>query len=228
MTPGRASRRDRARRARVHAARPCSRPRRGRPFRDAPRLNPNRHLRLAGNRDAGLQFHIFVKTKPRGRRLSPPKHLRRLDEVWVDAPIYFITTSTASRRPILANEIAATILRDEFEMAAERHGWLVGRFVIMPDRIHFFCAMGDARSRNPVAVYGRLQAMEREADHQGDRRRRPVRRAEFFDRVLRSHERYARKWRYVLENPVRAGLVAPRAVARPLRRRSAPLCPAWP
>jgi len=29
----------------------------------------------------------------------------------------------------------------------------------------------------------------------------------FFDHVLRSDESYAQKWRYVVENPVRAGLV---------------------
>jgi len=29
----------------------------------------------------------------------------------------------------------------------------------------------------------------------------------FFDHVLRSDESYAEKWQYVLENPVRAGLV---------------------
>jgi hypothetical protein len=30
---------------------------------------------------------------------------------------------------------------------------------------------------------------------------------EFFDHLLRTPESYERKWRYVLENPVRAGLV---------------------
>ena len=29
----------------------------------------------------------------------------------------------------------------------------------------------------------------------------------FFDHVLRSEESYVEKWQYVLENPVRAGLV---------------------
>ncbi len=29
----------------------------------------------------------------------------------------------------------------------------------------------------------------------------------FFDHVLRSDESYAKEWQYVLENPVRAGLV---------------------
>jgi hypothetical protein len=32
----------------------------------------------------------------------------------------------------------------------------------------------------------------------------------FFDHLLRNDESYARKWEYVRENPVRAGLVAER------------------
>ena len=36
----------------------------------------------------------------------------------------------------------------------------------------------------------------------------PIWQAEFFDHLLRSQESYADKWRYVVENPVRAGLVA--------------------
>ena len=69
--------------------------------------------------------------------------------------------------------------------------------------------------------------MEREADHQGDRRRRARLAGGIFDHVLRSHESYADKWRYVLENPVRAGLVT-RAGDWPYAGEIAPLCPAWP
>ena len=36
----------------------------------------------------------------------------------------------------------------------------------------------------------------------------PVWQREFFDHVLRSEESYAEKWRYVRDNPVRAGLVS--------------------
>ena len=35
----------------------------------------------------------------------------------------------------------------------------------------------------------------------------PIWQAEFFDHVLRSQESYDQKWRYVRDNPVRAGLV---------------------
>jgi putative transposase len=59
------------------------------------------------------------------------KHLRRLQRIWIDRPIYFITTGTLERRAILV---------DEWRHAHNRHGWAVGRYVIMPDHVHFFCS----------------------------------------------------------------------------------------
>jgi putative transposase len=67
------------------------------------------------------------------------KHLCRLERIWVDWPIYFITTCTVERRAILACKEIAEILIDEWRNAHKRHGWAIGRYVIMPDHAHFFC-----------------------------------------------------------------------------------------
>ena len=75
------------------------------------------------------------------------KHLRRLERVWINRPIYFITTCTFGRRTILATNETAAILTDEWRNALDRHGWAIGRYVIMPDHVHFFCrAELDAKS----------------------------------------------------------------------------------
>jgi|SRR6266571_8806813 len=68
------------------------------------------------------------------------KHLRRLGRVWIDWPIYFISTCTFKRRSILASKEVAKILVDEWRCAHERHGWAIGCYVIMPDHVHFFCS----------------------------------------------------------------------------------------
>src|SRR5207248_10401026 len=73
-----------------------------------------------------------------GRRMH--KHLRRLQRVWIDWPIYFITTCTFKRRAILASKEVAAILVDEWRNAHDRHGSAIGRYVIMPDHVHFFCS----------------------------------------------------------------------------------------
>jgi len=67
------------------------------------------------------------------------KHLRRLESIWIDWPIYFITTCTSKRRSILALKEVAKILVDEWRNAHDRHGWAIGRYV-MPDHVHFFCS----------------------------------------------------------------------------------------
>ena len=135
------------------------------------------------------------------------KHLRRLDRVWIDQPIYFITTCTANRRPILASANIAGVLIDEWRNAGERHGWSVGRYVIMPDHVHFFCAAELDAKPLPKFMQSWKQwtskRVVREFNVTGT-----IWQEEFFDHVLRSSESYSEKWDYVRENPVRAGLVA--------------------
>jgi REP element-mobilizing transposase RayT len=144
------------------------------------------------------------------------KHLRRLERVWIDRPIYFMTTCTFRRRVILATNDVADILIDEWRDAHDRHGWAIGRYVIMPDHVHFFCrAELDAKSL-PIFIQkwkqwsSKRMAREPAVAGIGDpglRQSGTVWQEEFFDHVLRSSESYSQKWDYVKENPVRAGLV---------------------
>jgi putative transposase len=55
-------------------------------------------------------------------------------------PIYFITTCTFKRRAILASKEVAAILIDEWRNAHDRHGWAIGRYVVMPNHVHFLCS----------------------------------------------------------------------------------------
>ena len=138
------------------------------------------------------------------------KHLQRLDRVWIEFPIYFVTACTFRRRPILARDAVAAILVDELRGARERHGWVIGSYVVMPDHMHFFCApeydgktLSDFMREWKSRTSRRVNAL----------RPRPTTAAttlwqrEFFDHILRSDESYAQKWDYVRDNPVRVGLV---------------------
>ena len=144
------------------------------------------------------------------------KHLRRLERVWVDSPIYFITTCTFERRAILSSSDIAAILVQEWRTAHQRHGWAIGRYVIMPDHVHFFCRAD--LSPSPLQTFmqkwkqwtskriGREIAVAGIGDP-GLKERSTLWQEEFFDHVLRSSESYSQKWEYVKENPVRAGFV---------------------
>ena len=135
------------------------------------------------------------------------KHLSRLDRIWIECPVYFITTCTFHRRKILASAEVATILVSEWKAAHKRHGWLIGRYVIMPDHVHFFCSA----EPDPVTLEKLLQRWKEWTSKLMTRElgvRQPIWQEEFFDHVLRSEESYSQKWDYVRQNPVRAELIA--------------------
>jgi len=126
----------------------------------------------------------------------------RLDRIIPDPPLFFVTFCTRDRKNIgLLSEVHAAFERyagrafTEFNVA-------VGRYVIMPDHIHLFVQGGPEFILSPW-VGGLKRALSICAKLPG-RLWQPG----FFDHVLRSEESYAQKWEYVLENPVRAGLVA--------------------
>jgi putative transposase len=141
--------------------------------------------------------------------MSFHRHLKRLERVWIPHAVYFITTCTHGRKTMLVEPGAAEVLREESRAAKERHGWLIGRYVIMPDHVHFFCAEHASGAKQPLS-----QFMERWKEWTSKGLCRaglgaaPIWQAGFFDHVIRSDESYADKWLYVRENPVRAGLVA--------------------
>ena len=135
------------------------------------------------------------------------KHLRRLDRVWVHDPIYFITTCTYRRKPLLADPSPRLqSWSAEWQTARDRHGWAIGRYVIMPDHVHFFCA--PELEAKPLPIF---MGFWKEWTSKGIKRQlslaSPLWQDEFFDHVLRSSESYSEKWNYVRDNPVRAGLV---------------------
>ena len=140
------------------------------------------------------------------------QHLKRLDRIWVSNPIVFITTCTHKRKSFLAESQIARILVDEWLMTKERHGWIVDRYVIMPDHVHFFCGpvLGEPiKSLSDFMKQWKQWTSKRicrECNQRGQPYLPPIWQAEFFDHVLRSEESYSQKWDYVRQNPIRAGL----------------------
>jgi putative transposase len=129
-----------------------------------------------------------------------------LHRIWLDHPIYFVTTCTFRRHHILASPNVASILIDEWRAARRRHGWAIGRYVIMPDHVHFFCSAElEAKPLSRFMQFWKQWTSKRlglELNFEEH-----VWQAEFFDHVLRSEESDSQKWDYVRENPTRAALV---------------------
>src|SRR4051794_34267670 len=51
--------------------------------------------------------------------------------------IIFLTVCTKARRPLLATEAASALLVEAWSAA---DFWIIGRYVILPDHVHLFCA----------------------------------------------------------------------------------------
>jgi len=130
--------------------------------------------------------------------------LSRLDWVFENEPVYFVTTATANRQSILATTVTHAAFT-EFAVQASGHGAFVGRYVLMPDHLHLFVAFASEAPtlsdwmkslKNRLSKALRTEGIPAPHWQKG-----------FFDHVLRSAESYSEKWQYVAQNPVRHGLV---------------------
>jgi putative transposase len=116
--------------------------------------------------------------------------------------IVFVSVCTKDRRKILANQTIHHWLREAWQVNTS---WLVGKYIIMPDHIHFFCAPGE-REAIGVAEWTKFWKSHA-ARFWPYASQAPVWQRECWDTQLRNHESYGDKWQYVAQNPVRAGLV---------------------
>jgi putative transposase len=130
--------------------------------------------------------------------------LHRLQWIYRDCPVYFVTACTAERRVLLTDKgIHEAFLAFAREAAGRRIR--VGRYVLMPDHIHLFVAFARHSSTLSAWIKALKGTISQELRSQG--LPGPFWQRGFFDHVMRSAESYEEKWTYVRENPVRAGLV---------------------
>ena len=131
--------------------------------------------------------------------------LTRLGTLFTEAPVYFITACTEKRRLLLADTGTHDVFCEYCHRARDR-GVLVGRYVLMPDHLHLFVcippgavglSMWMKSLKNTLSKHWRGNGIEAPHWQKG-----------FFDHLIRSNESHAEKWKYVQDNPVRAGLVA--------------------
>jgi putative transposase len=149
---------------------------------------------------------------------------QRLDRIFARAPIFFVTFCTRDRRKIHELSRVEAAFVAYCAHAAEQHNVAIGRYVIMPDHVHFFVQGDPNFALSPwVGVLKRamsgavsMASQPTRLPPQGrdsqairlPRKQNSLWQPGFFDHILRSDESYAQKWEYVRDNPVRAGLVA--------------------
>ena len=115
--------------------------------------------------------------------------------------IIFLTVCTKGRRPLLATEVISKLLVEAWTAA---DFWIVGRYVILPDHLHLFCA---PNTFPPQPLKNWISFWKNYVTRKWPNRDElPIWQAEYWDRQLRRGESYSEKWDYVENNPVRHGL----------------------
>jgi putative transposase len=129
----------------------------------------------------------------------------RLEQIFqtYDQPLYFITICTIHRQKIRDLGTAYRAFECYVRRARDEFGVAVGRYVIMPNHMHFF-----VRGSNDFKVAQWVNGLKRAISVAlGATKKRSLWQLGFSDHVLRNDESYSQKWEYVRENPVRAELV---------------------
>ncbi len=118
---------------------------------------------------------------------------------------YLVTTTTADRKPWFLDFEAGRRVVSSLRFC-DRHAWTnTWTFVVMPDHLHWLIELGDELSLSEVV--GRMKSYSARQVRLGSGSRGRVWQAGFHDHALRREEDLWDIARYVIANPVRAGLV---------------------
>jgi len=129
-------------------------------------------------------------------------HTLRRGRRSISNQIYLLTTVTAQRQPLFADFNASRTLIRAMRFQAERDNICSLAFVVMPDHLHWLVELRGAASLSAVmASVKRFSARHCPVD------REPVWQPGFHDHALRADDDVRAAARYVVANPLRAGLV---------------------
>ena len=131
------------------------------------------------------------------RLLAHPPPVRRHNTPLV----LHVTVCARDRIAVLANATAHAALAAAWREATQ---WLVGTYLIMPDRVHFFCVPGIPDCPPVRRWCGYWKRLTGKCEPALLR----VFQTDCFDTQMRSREHYEEKLGYIMANPVRRGLAA--------------------
>jgi REP element-mobilizing transposase RayT len=120
---------------------------------------------------------------------------------WVeDDALFFITICCAVRGSSqLDNAVVFTLISSAVERYVETGKWWVDSFLIMPDHLHALISFPElSKMEKTIRDWKRYVAKQTKIVWQNG----------FFDHRVRSKKSAREKWHYILNNPVRKGLVS--------------------
>jgi REP element-mobilizing transposase RayT len=134
-----------------------------------------------------------MQTPSHGKNLRHGRHSQ-------SGQIYLVTAVTQNRHPVFADfDAARTVIRALRAEDTLKHAATLA-FVLMPDHLHWLLSLGE--SADLSIVVRSVKSVSAHAVGAG------VWQRGFHDRALRREESVVEAARYIVANPVRAGLVA--------------------
>jgi putative transposase len=143
------------------------------------------------------------KNPPEYRTYRRSRSVRLPRDVYsLEGALYFVTACCADRKPQLTEQAAQTVITTWREVF-ENLGYRVWCLVVMPDHLHGLLECITGKEMLGTAI-GKAKTLS-------SHRLRGIRelrwQARFHDHVVRDHEEPRLLAEYIVNNPVRAGLV---------------------
>ena len=116
-----------------------------------------------------------------------------------DNQIYHITTTTLNRTPIFKDFSTARLMMHILKKSDELNNTSTLALVIMPDHIHWLFQLHQKQSLSKL-----IQSIKSISAHAYGQ---PIWQAGYYDHAIRKDEDKVNIARYIIANPIRAGLV---------------------
>lgn len=129
---------------------------------------------------------------------TPASHRLRRGRTSEPGRLYLITAVTQHREPVFESLVNARVLINILRAEASLNDVQTWCYVVMPDHFHWLMQLND---ESLARVVGRVRSLS--ARQIG----RPIWQKGFHDRAVREEEDLKAIARYVIANPLRAGLV---------------------
>jgi putative transposase len=135
-------------------------------------------------------------------------HLRRTERVFLEDPVYFVTTCTHQRISILNNPISHQIIDKVCRSAGDQFNWNIGTYMIMPDHLHIVVAPQNNTTINLNKFIGSIkQSISYQFKITDLKKEGPLWQHRFFDHIIRNDSSYEEKLQYILNNPMKSNLI---------------------
>lgn len=130
----------------------------------------------------------------------------RKGRVSFSGQIYFITITTHDRTPCFSDFSLGRLVVRPMRVLHEDASVSSLAWVLMPDHLHWIFQLGDCR--NLAAVMKLFKGRSARLINKAMQKSGPVWQKAYYDHAIRNEEDIRQVTRYMLSNPLRAGLVS--------------------